>query len=315
MRMHKNPKFALDVTGLVLAAALFALASRLRTPWLNLCLGIGTSFVFIAVSDILHAAHARILDASRASFFGRELARGAATFVYPDFEPHEDVTRVLEANGMGMRYQRPASKTRPLVDYWIDAPVTAASNDLEAILYVSGIFGRFSAGPDSLITDRRLIKDCNRSFVSFGLGSSACTYLYFDHSGANALFELKPEPSGRAAKMYIETIDGREFHSDSHLQYGLIARYAPDRIHGPHRRWFLIAGLGPAGTVGAAWYLAQNWRYLARKIPADQDFAALVTVPVLGPTASYLQAADIVLPRSLAITPAATGQQAAGITS
>jgi hypothetical protein len=103
--------------------------------------------------------------------------------------------------------------------------------------------------------------------------------------------------------------------NSTRIQYGLIARYAPDRIHGPHRRWFLIAGLGPAGTVGAAWYLAQNWRYLARKIPADQDFAALVTVPVLGPTASYLQAADIVLPRSLAKTPATAGQQAAGITS
>jgi maleylpyruvate isomerase len=315
MRLRRSPKFALDVTGLVLAAALFASATQLHPPWWNLCLGIGTSFVFIAVSDLLNAAHARILDASRVSFFGRELVRGTATFVYPDFEPHEDVTRTLEANGLGMRYQRPPSKVRPLVDFWIDAPFTAASNDLEAILYVAGIFGGFSAGPDSLITDRRLIKACNRSFLSFGLGSSACTYLYLDHSGANTLFELLPESSSLPAKMYLRTRDGREFHSDSHLQYGLIARYAPDRVSLPHRRWFIIAGLGPAGTIGAAWYLAQNWRSLARNIPADEDFAALVTVPVIAPTSAHLQDGDIVLSSSPGGLLKIPSRQASGVTN
>jgi len=298
--MHKSPKFALDLTGLVLATVLFAAATQLHPPWWNLCLSIGTSFIFIAVSDLLNAAHARILDTLRVSFFGRELARETATFVYPDFEPHEDVSRILDANGLSMRFQRPPSKTRPLVDYWIDAPFTAASNDLEAILYVAGIFGGFAAGTDTLITDRRLIKACDRSFLSFGLGSSACTYLYFDHSGPNAVFELLPEPSGQTAKMYIRTKDGKEFRSGPKLQYGLIARYAPDRINHPHRRWFIIAGLGPAGTIGAAWYLAQNWRGLAKRIPANDDFAALVTVPVMGPTAAHLQDADVVLSNSSA---------------
>jgi hypothetical protein len=293
--MNRSPRFALDVIGLVLAAMLFAAATLLHPPWWNLCLGIGTSFVFIAISDLLNAVHGKIIDASRVSFFGRELARGAATFAYPDFEPHDEVSRALEASGLSMRYQRPPSKTRPAVDYWIDAPITAASNDLEAILYVAGIFGGVSARPDSLVTDRRLIKACNRSFLSFGLGSSACTYLYFDHARQNALFELVPEAAAGAAKMYIRTRDGREFHSSSRVQYGLIARYAPDRTNAPDRRWFFIAGLGPAGTVGAAWYLAQNWRQLAKKIPAEEDFAALVAVPVMAPTTARLEDADVVL--------------------
>jgi hypothetical protein len=224
MRTAKSPKFALDVTGLVLAAVLLASATELHPPWWNVFVSIGTSFIFAAIFDLLIAARTRILDASRVGFFGRELVRDAATFVYPDFEPHEDVTRLLEANGLTMRYQRPHSKARPHVNYWIDAPITAASNDVEAILYVAGIFGGFLAGPDSLITDRRLIKACDRSFLSFGLGSSACTYLYFDHAGPGALFGLKPEPAGLTAKMYISTRDGREFHSDPHVQYGLIAR-------------------------------------------------------------------------------------------
>jgi hypothetical protein len=294
VRVRKGPKFALDVTGLVLAVALFTAATYLHSPWWNLCLGIGTSFVFIAVSDLLAAAHARILDASRASFFGRELVREVATFVYPDFEPHEEVTQLLESNGVRMRYQRPSSKIRPLVDFWIDAPFTAALNDIEAILYVAGIFGGLSTSPDSLIIDRRMIKTSDRSFISFGLGSNACTYLYFDHSGANALFCLEREPAGLPAKMFIRAVNGQEYHSDSHRQYGLIARYSPDRQNYPHRRWFFVAGLGPAGTIGAAWYLAQNWRYLAKNVPADEDFAALVTVPVMAPRSAQLRDMDII---------------------
>jgi hypothetical protein len=294
MRMRKGPKVVLDVTGLALAAVLFTAAAYLHPPWWNLCLGIGTSFVFIAVSDLLTAAHTRMLDVSRVNFFGRELVREVATFVYPDFEPHEEVTRVLESNGVRMRYQRPTSKIRPLVDFWIDAPFAAASNDLEAILYVAGIFGGLSTSPDSLITDRRMMKACNRSFVSFGLGSNACTYLYFDHADGNALFHLEREPAGLPAEMFVRAVDGREFHSDTHRQYGVIARYSPDRQNHPHRRWFFVAGLGPAGTIGAAWYLAQHWRYLAKNIPADDDFAAFVTVPVMAPTSAQLRDTDII---------------------
>jgi hypothetical protein len=299
MRVQRGTKFALNVIGLVLAAALFAAATRLHPPWWNLCLGIGTSFVFIAISDLLISAHGRIVDAARMRFFGRELVQETATFVYPDFEPHDEVTKTLEVNGVSMRYQRPTSKVRPRVDFWIDAPYTAASNDLESILYVAGVFGGLSTNPDALITDRRLVKSCNRSFLSFGLGSNACTYLYFDHAGENALFALKPEATALPAKMYVKTADGREFHSDSHCQYGLIARYTPDRQNHPHRKWFFIGGLGPAGTIGAAWYLAQNWRRLARNIPARDDFAAFVAVPVIAPTSAQLRDSDIVISSSL----------------
>lgn len=301
MHTLRSHKLALDAAGLALAAGLFAAATSLHPPWWNLCLGIGTSFVFITISDLLAAGQRRMLDASRIRFFGRELVRKAATFVYPDFEPHEEVRRVLEANGIRMKYQRPSSKMRLFVDFWIDAPFTAASNDLEAILYVAGIFGGLSTSPETLITDRRVVKACNRSFVSFGLGSNACTYLYFDHAAGNALFELRPDPSGVAAKMYVRTADGREFHSDDHNQYGLIVRYAPDRLNHPDRRWFFVAGLGPAGTIGAAWYLAQNWRHLAKEVPAEKDFAAFVSVPVIAPTSAQLKSGNIVTMRSGAL--------------
>lgn len=89
--------------------------------------------------------------------------------------------------------------------------------------------------------------------------------------------------------------DGREFHCDAHRQYGLIVRYAPDRELHAQRRWFIIGGLSPEATIGAGWYLAQHWRHLASCIPADQDFAAVISVPALAPTGARLREADICL--------------------
>lgn len=139
-----------------------------------------------------------------------------------------------------------------------------------------------------------MVKTCDRSFISFGLSSNYCTRLYLDHASVNALFELHPEPGALTEQMYAQTADGREFHSDVHQEYGLIVRYAPDAAQHPERRWFLIAGLGPAGTIGAAWYLTKNWRYLASNTTARDDFVAFVSVPVIAPTTAHLESGNLV---------------------
>lgn len=107
MRMLKNPKAGLDAVGLVVASGLFAAAAALTSPVRDLLVGVATSFVVIAMFDLLISAQRGVLEAARARFFGRELARGQATFVYPDFEPHEEVTRALSEARTPMRYRRP----------------------------------------------------------------------------------------------------------------------------------------------------------------------------------------------------------------
>jgi hypothetical protein len=293
MRVLGNSKATLDAVGLVIALILFAVAANLPSPSQNVVLGVATSFVFLAFLDILLAAQAGILGRARTRFFGPEVTRGRPAFVYPDFEPHREVKRTLQAAGVQMRYQRPTSAIRGLADFWIDVKHSAASNDIEAILYVAGILGGLAARPDALMTDRTLIDACDRSFLSVGLASSACTYLYLEHAGQDKLFELRPEPSQVTARMFARTKDGREFHSDSHNQYGLIVRYAPDRLNHPGRRWFVIGGLGPQGTVGAAWYLAHHWRHLARHAHPDQAFAAFMRVPVMAPKSANFRSADM----------------------
>jgi hypothetical protein len=288
MRGPENSKIILDAIGLFVAAALVGVAVSAHPPTQNVLLGVATSFIFLAIFDILLAAQRSVLKRTATKFFGPELARGNVTFVYPDFEPHREVKRALNAAGARMRYQRPTSRVRALGDFWIDVPQSAASNDIEAILLMAGIFGGLPARPDSLMTDRRLIDSCDRSFISVGFTSSACTYLYLEHAGRDKLFDIVPEPPGSKRRMYARTSDGREFRSDDRNQYGLIVRYAPDRRNHPGRRWFIIGGLGPQGTIGAAWYLAEHWRQLARLTRPDQDFAAFVCVPAMAPRGAYL---------------------------
>jgi len=293
MRAVRSSKAALDVCGLITAAILFAVAAELHPPTQNVFLGIATSFIFLSILDVLLVTQKGILNRARTKFFGSELIHEKATFVYPDFEPHREVRRALDGAGIKMRYQRPTSKIRALGDFWIDAPNSAASNDIEAILHVASIFGGLAAQPDAMMSDRRLIEACDRSYVSFGLASSACTYLYLERAGQESLFDLVPEYAGIKARMFARTSDGREFHSDNHNQYGLIVRYSPDRERSPGRRWFFIGGLGPQGTIGAAWYLTEHWRTIARRVPASQDFVAFVCVPVIAPRSAYLDDADI----------------------
>jgi hypothetical protein len=278
---------------LVIASALFAVAIRTKPPTQNVLLGIATSFVFVIMLDILLLAQQGITNIARVRFFGPELVRGTATFAYPDFEPHRDVKRALHAAKIQMRYQRPTSRIRGFADFWIDVPAFAASNDIEAILYVSGIFGGIAAHPDALMTDRAVIDACDRSFLSFGLSSSVCTYLYLEHAGQHRLFDFVAEAPGAKARKFARTCDGRDFHSDDVNEYGVILRYAPDRRNHPGRRWFIIGGLGPEGTRGAAWYLAQHWRHLARLTAADQDFVAFISVPVMAPRSARFDIADI----------------------
>jgi hypothetical protein len=288
MHGRGNSKVILDAVGLIVAAALVGVAISVDPPTQNVLLGVATSFIFLAIFDIILAAQRSVLNRTATKFFGPELARGHVTFGYPDFEPHREVKRTLNAAGTRMRYQRPTSQIRALGDFWIDVPHSAASNDIEAILFMADIFGGLAARPDSLMTDRRLVESCDRSFISVGFTSSACTYLYLEHAGPDKLFELVPEPPGSKRRMHVRTSGGREFKSDDRNQYGLILRYAPDRRNHPGRRWFIIGGLGPQATIGAAWYLAEHWRQLARLTRPDQDFVAFVCVPVVAPRSAYL---------------------------
>jgi hypothetical protein len=243
-------------------------------PYSALMAGLATSFVFAAALDVLKVAQSRLLNRERVRFFGSELLRERTTLVYPDFVMHDDVRDTLRAHNQQMLFQRPASRFAALTVHRIDIPRAVAANDIQALLYVADIFESTVGCPNIMIVDSEVIQDCGRSFISFGLSSNDCTHLY-THEDPHPLFTIVEDGNGSE---FLRLRNGHEYRSDKRRQYGIIVRYAPSPDEHPERRWFLVSGLGPVGTTGAAWYLSRHWGKLTKKVPHASNFIAAVSV-------------------------------------
>lgn len=271
--LRRTP-FVLNVIGLAIAAGLFAAAVSAKPPAQNIVIGVGASFVFAALVDLLLVIERRLIQRQRSAFFGRELTRDRTVLVYPDFVMHDDVRDTLKGRNQQLLYQRPDSRFPNRTIHRIDIPRAVAANDIEALLYVADIFESTTDCPNVMLVDRDVVDKCDCSFVSFGLSSNDCTHLYiYEH--ANPLFKLVEDGQGSE---YITLRNGSEYRSTENRQFGIILRYSPSPQEYPERRWFLCAGIGPVATPGAAWYLSRHWRLLRSQIPGRQDFIAVVSV-------------------------------------
>lgn len=110
MRLLRQEQFVLDVVGLLIAAGLLAAATAAKPPLQNIVAGVGASFVFVAIVDLLLGAERRLVQRQRSAFFGRELTRDRTILVYPDFVMHDAVREALKGRNQQMLYQRPASR-------------------------------------------------------------------------------------------------------------------------------------------------------------------------------------------------------------
>lgn len=194
--------------------------------------------------------------------------------MFPDFVLHEHVRAILSSHNQQLIFQRPHSRFSSLIVHRIDVPSLVATNDIQALLYVSSIFDSTEECPNVMVIDSKIVEDCDRSFISFGLSSNDCTHLYLNES-RSLLFQVVEDDGGSE---FVRLANGHEFRSTERRQYGLIVRHAPDPVEVPHRRWLLVAGVGPVGTTGAGWYLARHWQTLAKQVPPGRDFAAVISI-------------------------------------
>lgn len=264
----------LNTIGLVIAAGLFAISVSAKPPAQNILIGIGASFVFVALTDLLLAAEHRLTQRHRSAFFGRELTRHRTVFVYPDFVMHDAVRETLKGHNQQMLYQRPSSRFPNRTIHRIDIPRAVAANDIEALLHVADVFESTTACPNVMLVDREVADRCDCSFVSFGLSSNDCTHLYTNEH-AEPLFTIVEDGAGSE---FITLRNGHDYQSTGIRQFGIIVRYSPSPGEYPERRWFLCAGVGPVATPGAAWYLSRHWRLLRRKVADNKNFIAVISV-------------------------------------
>ncbi len=214
-------------------------------------------------------------------FVGPEIARYGAALVYPTFRLTDEVRTAVAGLNEQLLYEKEQSPFTRM--HRIDVPVAAAVNDMRALVYAVDLFQVHLRVSWTLQTDTDAVRDPARSIISFGLSSNDCTHMYLE-TADSPLFAIVPDGLGSE---FLRLADGSEYRSTAGEQFGIVvrARPFPDM---PDRVWFLVSGLGPLGTPGAAWYLAMNWCELHRRAGAA-DFAAVVKVRRYSEKSAQLQ--------------------------
>ncbi len=195
-----------------------------------------------------------------------------AIFVFPDFELAPEVTEAIGHLNPQRLYTKAKRQFADTV-HRVDLPRAVAANDMEALVYLAGLFEASRGLGFELRSDEHAVHQCDCSFISVGLSSNDCTHLYLS-AAERPLFEIVPDEFDSE---FVRLSDGTEFKSGPQRQVGLILRYTPEPGDSPARRWFLVAGVGPIGTIGAARYLSQCWRHLHREV-GQEDFVAVISV-------------------------------------
>lgn len=273
----RRPRFEsivnVEALGAIVGVFLIAISLEIPTPWREIVVAIGASFVFLASLLLLQMFHRRYFDTVSNAFFGREMIEQGAVFVFPEFVLAPEVLESLNAHNPQRLFAKSKKQFSNTV-HRVDIPRAVAANDMEALVYLAGLVEANRRGGLELRGDATAVHQCDCSFISVGLSSNDCTHLYLS-SAEKPLFEIVPDSSDSE---FVRLPDGSEFKSSSDRQMGLILRHAPEPRDKPDRRWFLVAGVGPVGTIGAAWYLSEKWRHLHREV-GDRDFVAVISVP------------------------------------
>jgi hypothetical protein len=272
-RIRLEPLVNVEVLGAVVAVLLIGVSLIVPTPWREILVAVASSFIFLTSLLLLQTFHRRYLDTVSNAFFGREMIEKGTVFVFPEFVLAPEVLDSLSAHNPQRLFAKSKKQFVNTV-HRVDVPRAVAANDMEALVYLAGLFEANHGRRLELRADATAVHQCDCSFISVGLSSNDCTHLYLS-TAEEPLFEIVSDPQDSE---FVRLPDGSEFKSNPNRQMGLILRHSPEPGDKPDRRWFLVAGVGPVGTIGAAWYLSEKWRHLHREV-GDRDFVAVISVP------------------------------------
>lgn len=211
------------------------------------------------------------------AFLGAEMVTSGVTLVYPTFELTTRSVDTLLTAGIPRQRMFGKEDSAFTARHHIDSSVMLAENDIRGLLYVFALLQRHTGIVTDFQSDRDVLAHRDRPFISFGLNANDCTYMYLE-SVERPLFTIRndtaPENTGVE---HLELADGSRYASSDDRNLGIIARVRPSPDLHPDRYWIFCAGLGPRGTAGAGWFLANYWSFL-RQRAGDHEFAAVIGV-------------------------------------
>ncbi|WP_433711438.1 hypothetical protein ACQP2U_35080 [Nocardia sp. CA-084685] len=215
-------------------------------------------------------------DIELEAFLGAEMITSGITLVYPTFELPLRPLHALDS--VEAPYGCAFGKVRAFAaDHRSDVLAALPEKEVRGLLYVFSVLQRHTGILTEIRSDRDIVANSDRPYISFGLTCNDCTRMYLE-SVERPLFTLNvTSAEGGSRFEQLELTDGSRYDSSGDHSIGVIARVRPSPVLHPDRYWIFCAGLGPRGTTGASWYLANSWSPLQRRA-GDHEFVAVVGV-------------------------------------
>ena len=210
-------------------------------------------------------------------FLGADVLTSGIVLVYPTIDlpthlvPDLRAAAVPDRCPVGSKVRALAAAHRP------DQLVALPEKEFRGLLYVFSMLQGHADIVADIRSDREVAANSDCPYISFGLTANDCTRMYLE-SVDHPLFTLSGGAEGDSHFDQLELIDGTRYGcGGDRNNLGVIVRVRPSPELHPDRYWIFCAGLGPRGTTGASWYLANSWGRLQRRA-GDRDFVAVVGV-------------------------------------
>jgi hypothetical protein len=280
----KVPGFKVSLPVLDIAVTLVSVvlvgASVLFPHWSSLSDGLAASGLFFVLLRGIEHCNRRFSRRKFRKLFGNDAPENNYTFVYPDFVVAEEVRNA--AFHARIDEQRLFAKSVSLFGniHRVDIPQVVAMNDIQSLLEVAIAFADVTGQPPPICNDAAAVRDPKRSFISFGFSSNECTLMYLSEH-RHPMFRLHQAPPGMRYGDSITVSDrqGRKerYVSNEHREIGIVMRYKPTFAGCDGIQWWFCAGLGATATIGAGYWLANNWKMLADLV-GTRNFIAVLSV-------------------------------------
>ncbi|MEQ1936383.1 MAG: hypothetical protein ABL962_21215 [Fimbriimonadaceae bacterium] len=155
----------------------------------------------------------------------------------------------------------------PSARFSISQPVSIA--EVRAANYLANSIGKYMNATPGLRSDLDVSTTLDLDFIS--LGGPASNFKTQDCllNRANRLVQV----DGKTGNL---TLRGRALYkSEEDFDYGVILKIHPSQF--PARTWIACAGRGEWGTSGAAWFLANKWNEIRKRV-GNFPFVVVVSV-------------------------------------
>lgn len=281
-------KPGIDLLASFVNAALF-LALGIIVRDINLYRSSYKSFI-----EVFHGIESKLSSNGHGSFY----------VVLPQFRINPDVQRKIEAalesiDGPGKRIfdlYRNQSVYKYMPNHKVTLDFALAGNDSEAGILLASAIGALTQGSFTPIfkTDEGQSVDLDRPAILLGLYSNSWVHAYWDHVRHSAgVFRPLNEQVGfwvRSGKDSYKRFlplgrDDQELADfwtqdspDISTDYAIVARVRGNTA--PNSVWLVCAGIGKAGTKGAAQYLTRDsvLRQIVKDFSESPEFALVLEV-------------------------------------